>query len=183
MTDTTRPNLDEPQYDESQYHASPMLWLLLLAAVVAFAWWYFANRADTTQVVAPDLAIIEGTAQDAEAERDTAAQAQAASGRSSAPGKAVATTAPRASEPQLLSAKLPRYPADERRRGVQGDVTLRIGVNANGFPTDVDYASRSGNRALDRAAMTAAQNWRFQPAMRGGQPVASTVNVPVAFRL
>ncbi|MDQ2703017.1 MAG: energy transducer TonB [Pseudomonadota bacterium] len=178
MNDTTHSD-----HDQTDRAAAPMLWLLLLVAVAAFAWWYFANRNAATQAAGPDLALIEGGAEEVAAGDERDATGTTAAERNNAPGKAVARTAPTSSQPQLLSAALPRYPAAERQRGVEGNVTLRIDVGANGVPVDVAYAHRSGNRALDRAAMTAAHDWRFQPAMRNGEPVASTVNVPVAFRL
>ena len=154
------------------------LWILLLL-VGAFGWWYVATRDSAPPIGGEELTIIEGTADEA-----AVAGSVEESPRAARPAeRAVVSGKPRSSEPQLLSAALPQYPDDERRRGVEGNVTLRIDVDANGLPSDVDYAHRSGNRALDRAALVAARNWRFQPAIRNGEPVASTVTVPVAFRL
>src|SRR5690606_1709321 len=183
-TDTPRPDYDPalPADDASRPGATASLWILLLL-VGAFGWWYVATR-DSTPPLGQDLTIIEGTADEVAAGKPVEDAAKPATTRraSSNERAAVATTA-NSSEPELLSAALPRYPAEERRRGVEGSVTLRIEVDANGLPTDVDYAHRSGNRALDRAALVAARNWRFQPAIRNGEAVASTVTVPVAFRL
>ena len=39
------------------------------------------------------------------------------------------------------------------------------------------------DRELDRAALSAVKQWRFQPALRDGTQVASTVMVPVQFEL
>ena len=41
-----------------------------------------------------------------------------------------------------------------------------------------EYAS-----LLDRAALTAIQRWKFNPALRNGEAVPGTVRVPVIFRL
>ena len=75
----------------------------------------------------------------------------------------------------------PRYPTRALRRGESGEVLLRIQVDTRGMPVQVDVASSSGFRELDRAAVSAAQRWRFRPAMRDGMPVAGVVNVPIAF--
>ena len=50
-------------------------------------------------------------------------------------------------------------------------------------PTAVELAQRSRSRDLDRAALAAVRGWTFEPALRDGKPVASTVQVPVDFRL
>lgn len=77
----------------------------------------------------------------------------------------------------------PKYPDDERRKGVQGRVLLVITVDANGSPTDVQVEKSSGNRALDREAVKAAQRWRFNAGMNGGRKVGGRVRVPVDFVL
>jgi protein TonB len=41
----------------------------------------------------------------------------------------------------------------------------------------------SGHAVLDQAAEAAVRGWRFQPATRGGVPVAAPADVPFRFRL
>lgn len=107
-----------------------------------------------------------------------------------APGsEAAGTAAPVAAAPVELSASSPvpirspgpSYPRGALRRGESGEVLLSIHVDARGVPSQVDVASSSGSRDLDRAAVAAARRWRFRPAMRDGAPVAGVVNVPIAF--
>ena len=43
-------------------------------------------------------------------------------------------------------------------------------------------AQRSGSRDLDRAAVNAVRQWRFQPAQSNGQPVPGTIEVPFDFK-
>jgi len=45
----------------------------------------------------------------------------------------------------------------------------------------VTLATSSGNSALDEQARTAVQGWQFKAATRAGQPVSSTIQVPVTF--
>jgi protein TonB len=40
-----------------------------------------------------------------------------------------------------------------------------------------------GSRSLDRAASDAVRRWRFRPAVREGQAVAGTIQVPITFNL
>ena len=75
------------------------------------------------------------------------------------------------------------YPVDAFRNGESGTVMLRVDIGADGVPRSVALARSSGSRSLDRAAMSAVRRWRFRPAMRDGQPVAATVQIPVAYNL
>lgn len=77
----------------------------------------------------------------------------------------------------------PAYPRRARRKGVQGTVRLAVWVDRNGTVGGVEVARSSGYDILDRSALDAVKNWRFEPATRDGQPVASRVEVPVEFKL
>ena len=111
------------------------------------------------------------------------------------PGPAVPTpdprelpsaTAPAAplSEPTPLPGQTPapRYPAASLRRGETGTVLVRATIGVDGRPRRIEVARSSGSRRLDRAAEDAIRRWRFQPAIRDGQPVEADVNVPIEFR-
>ena len=77
----------------------------------------------------------------------------------------------------------PRYPLLARRRGLEGRVVLKVRVSAKGDPLSVKVAESSGHSVLDRRARQAVREWEFEPARRGGRPVAGTVKVPVRFTL
>lgn len=77
----------------------------------------------------------------------------------------------------------PDYPPAAMRSGAQGTVMVRVEVGIDGVPVSVDVAQRSGSRDLDRAAVAAVRQWRFQPAQRDGQPVQGAVTVPIDFRM
>ena len=76
----------------------------------------------------------------------------------------------------------PDYPPAALRRGESGTVMVRVEVDAAGMPIDVSLDRRSGSRDLDRAAMDAVKRWRFQPAQRDGQAVASSLVIPIDFK-
>ena len=86
-----------------------------------------------------------------------------------------------ATSPRVLSAPAPDYPRAALRAGASGDVVLRIEVDAQGRPASVEVERGSRHRALDRAAVQAVRGWRFEPAMRDGQPVAGTVQQTIRF--
>lgn len=83
--------------------------------------------------------------------------------------------------PIPTSTPAPRYPPQALRRDIDGTVRVRIRVAADGSVASNDIESSSGNRLLDRAALEATRRWTFQPATRGGQPVAAEVVVPITF--
>lgn len=79
--------------------------------------------------------------------------------------------------------RLPRYPGDAIRLGLQGETLLRVRVGIDGRPARIEIERSSGHREFDRAALAAVRRWRFHPATEAGQPVPSWVIVPVGFRL
>ena len=189
MTDAIQPsNTAQLQDDAPRRGATPLLWILLVVALLALAWWLMAQRnlgagaVDTTDTTAATTSA-ETTAPAATPAR-AATKRTSASARASTRGNGSASAAAASSlGAALLAHDTPRYPTAALRSGTEGTVMLRIAVDANGVPTDIGDAQRSGDRDLDRAALQAAQDWRFRPARRDGHAVASTVNVPVRFTL
>jgi protein TonB len=92
-----------------------------------------------------------------------------------------------ASEPRFDAAYLdnpaPVYPATSRRLGENGHVILRVYVESNGRPSQVEIKASSGAPRLDQAAQDAVSRWKFVPARRGAEPVGAWVLVPIVFNL
>lgn len=95
----------------------------------------------------------------------------------SAPPQPVVEAAP------VLSNPPPRYPRLARRKGQQGRVVLRVAVSDGGTADSLSIVTSSGHATLDRAALEAVKNWRFEPARQNGRAVRSNVDVPVVFKL
>ncbi len=87
------------------------------------------------------------------------------------------------SQPQPIAGQTPapRYPATALRRGESGTVLVKADIGVDGIPSQVDVATSSGSRQLDRAALDAVKRWRFRPALENGQPTTGTVRVPIQF--
>jgi TonB family protein len=77
----------------------------------------------------------------------------------------------------------PPNPPAARQMQQQGKVLLRARVNQQGSVVAVEVTQSSGFPALDRAAQTTVQQWRFTPAQRDGIPIESWVTVPIQFTL
>lgn len=108
-------------------------------------------------------------------------------------GSAPAKAAPAAPKPQTFTQASvganygynpkPKYPSIARSRGWEGKVILQVHVSADGDAQQVSVSQSSGHDILDEAAVNAVEGWRFVPAKRGDKAVASTVNVPINFKL
>ena len=84
---------------------------------------------------------------------------------------------------KLVDMKPPIYPPRCLRMGIEGRVKVRVLVGENGRPQEVTIGESSGEDALDRAAMDAVREWRFEPARSNGVPVRAWAIVPVEFKL
>jgi len=82
-----------------------------------------------------------------------------------------------------LSNPAPNYPAAAQKRGLQGQVLLKVHVLASGKPDNVAVAKSSGHSILDDAAVKAVTEWVFEPAKRGKTPIDGWVQVPLNFKL
>lgn len=87
--------------------------------------------------------------------------------------------------PGILDRVEPGYPERARRSGWEGTVILKIQIMENGRTGSIDIASSSGYEALDEAAVSAVEKWRFIPARdkSSGQPVGCYTTMPIIFKL
>ena len=75
----------------------------------------------------------------------------------------------------------PDHPPELACAGVGGKSVLKVVVGPEGMPTDVSLVASSGNGQLDEAAAARVHEWKFKAATRNGQPVSTTIQVPVSF--
>jgi len=184
------PDPDRPTPpSERERRTSPLLWILLLLALLAFGWFIYSQRAGVTTAPEPlPLPAVEiGDGAEDAAERERAAddarraarEREAREQRDRAADDAVAGPDREATP---LTRVEPEYPLEAYRRREEGTVLVGAGIDASGRPVDVQVVRRSGSRELDDAAVAAVRQWTFEPAVRDGKAVASEVQVPVTFR-
>jgi len=75
------------------------------------------------------------------------------------------------------------FPLQALLANVQGNPIVRVEVLADGKPGRMWLKQSSGSGILDRDAQSQLTFWRFNPAMKNGQPVAAWIDVPVVYRL
>ena len=86
------------------------------------------------------------------------------------------------SAPKAISTPDPEYSEEARKAKYQGTCVLWLIVGPDGRPRDI-RVSRTLGLGLDEKAIEAVRNWRFEPAMKDGKPVAVQINVEMNFRL
>jgi protein TonB len=86
------------------------------------------------------------------------------------------------SPPRALDTPDPEYSEEARKAKYQGTCVLWLIVGPDGKPRDIKVARALG-MGLDQKAIEAVRNWKFEPAMKDGKPVAVQINVEVNFRL
>jgi protein TonB len=77
----------------------------------------------------------------------------------------------------------PPYPDEARRNKEEGLVVLRTQVDTQGLVSSVTVEQSSGFADLNQSALDTVKNWRFKPAQIAGIPIATSVDIPIRFRL
>ncbi len=84
--------------------------------------------------------------------------------------------------PVVLSEPKAQYTADAQQARIQGEVTLQVRFLASGQVEVLRVVNGLGH-GLDEQAKHVAENIRFKPALRNGQPVDHTTLIHVTFQL
>jgi TonB family protein len=90
-----------------------------------------------------------------------------------------------ATPPKLIYSVEPEYTPEAKAAKKMGTVLVNLIVDAQGEPENVHVVrglGKDGN-GLDAKAVEAVRRYRFKPAMRDDQPVATSINVEVNFRI
>ncbi len=75
----------------------------------------------------------------------------------------------------------PDYPSDARATGLEGEVFLKIVIEADGTVGDIQV--KKGDEPFVSAAVAAVKTWRYSPALVEGKPTAVYRVIKVPFRL
>lgn len=77
----------------------------------------------------------------------------------------------------------PRYPQWARQNALEAVVTLRFVVTARGAVQDIKVHDIEGDERFGDEAVHAVADWRFEPAIKGGKPVACWCFQKISFKL
>ncbi len=73
---------------------------------------------------------------------------------------------------QLVSGSGPIYPPLARSERIEGAVVVRYGVSVDGRVINARVESAQPEGVFEDAALKAVRSWRYNPALRDGEPVA-----------
>ncbi len=86
-------------------------------------------------------------------------------------------------EVRLVRQVPPAFPPEAVRKRQSGWVEVRITVGPQGAVTNAEVVRAQPSRVFDRAALEAVRQWRFEPALRNGQPIAAQRTQRIEFKL
>ena len=89
---------------------------------------------------------------------------------------------PKLTPAEIISKPTPAYTEEARRLRIEGEVVLEVVFEASG-KLHVVRVVRGLGHGLDENAVRAAEQIRFKPAMREGQPANSTAMLHIVFQL
>ena len=82
--------------------------------------------------------------------------------------------------PKVLHQDIPSYPDELRRKGIEGQVELQVGIDEEGNVGGVRIL-KSLNPYLDNSAVQALKQWKYEPVLRDGTPVPVVLTLTVNF--
>jgi protein TonB len=86
-------------------------------------------------------------------------------------------------KPRYAENPKPSYPQEARKKGMEGEVLLRVEVLASGRVGQIEVKRSSGHETLDRSALSTVKQWNFIPAQKGEAAIPLWVNIPIKFQL
>ena len=85
-------------------------------------------------------------------------------------------------EPTVKKSVNPAYPEEAKAKGIEGKVYVSILVDTAGKVKEAKIV-KSENEVFNTAALEAAKQWIFSPALKDGKPVEAWVTMPFMFKL
>jgi TonB family protein len=84
--------------------------------------------------------------------------------------------------PEVLHSVEPEFTEDARRANFQGSVSIKLIVDSQGNPQNVQLVRHLG-MGLDEKAIEAVRQYKFKPAMYQGHPVSVQIVIEMNFHL
>jgi TonB family protein len=86
--------------------------------------------------------------------------------------------------PKVISEVKPQYTREAMEAKIQGDVVMSVVVRTDGTTGEIEVTkSLDTEHGLDKQAVAALSQWRFEPGLKGGKPVPVRVTVEMRFTL
>jgi protein TonB len=85
--------------------------------------------------------------------------------------------------PKVLRSVQPTYPFLAKRKNIEGKVWVRCVVDKDGYPQEPEVFKAEPEGVFEDAALKAIARFKFQPAIKDGEPVDCIVVQPISFDL
>ena len=86
--------------------------------------------------------------------------------------------------PKLISEVKPQYTPEAMQAKIQGSVMMDAVIRTDGTPEDIQITkSLDTEYGLDKQAVAALNQWRFEPGLKDGKPVPVRLTVEMLFTL
>jgi TonB family protein len=91
---------------------------------------------------------------------------------------------PEVTLPKVVSEVKPQYTPEAMQAKIEGTVFMKAVVRTDGTPVDIEITeSLDTEYGLDKQAVTALSQWRFEPGVKDGKPVPVLITVEMRFTL
>jgi TonB family protein len=84
--------------------------------------------------------------------------------------------------PQPKTRVAPEYPKELMEAGITGEVLVEFVVDENGSVVEA-FAASSSDQGFEAAAVAAVEKWKFNAGLKGGRPVNTRLQQPIAFAI
>ncbi len=85
--------------------------------------------------------------------------------------------------PTLIQQVKPVYPGFLQAQGIEGTVVLSAVISKQGVPTSLKVLKSPSNEEFVTAAMSAVEQWQYQPTRLNGEPIEVLTTIQVDFKL
>ena len=86
--------------------------------------------------------------------------------------------------PKVISEVKPRYTPEAIQAKIEGTLMMTAVVRTDGTPGDIEITqSLDTEYGLDKQAVAALRQWRFEPGLKDGKPVPVRVTIETRFWL
>jgi TonB family protein len=83
----------------------------------------------------------------------------------------------------ILHMVQPEYPPRELIDGIEGEVTVEILVNEEGWVENAWVLSAIGPKSFEQSSLAAVRQFRFKPPLEDGEPIQMWIRFHVRFKL
>ena len=146
--------------------------MLLLKNLALIALWFLAPVCALS-----GAAPAEGS--HSQAQTDQPSQAPSESDNKILPDQTAPIVSGDSTELEPIRKQKAAYPQEAPEKQLQGEVLVKLTVSATGDVDSVEVIR--GDPILAKAAVEAANNWKFKPFIKNGKPTAISGNLPFYF--